>query len=378
MPAAAAPPCPKCRGCVARHFLVAERNTREQPAVLPRAFLITMNERNGISRRRMIGGVGMGLAAMAAPGVLSAQEAMQTRNASEKADIGDMSPRTNFSLQGKSALVTGAARGIGRAICVALAAAGADVLGFDVCATAAPNLVYPPATPEELQKTGKMVEGEKRRWIGVKGDVRDMSQLRGAVDRAVKEFGKLDIAIANAAIQIYGALAEMPDENWKNVIDVNLTGTANTLRAVLPHMLEKKSGRIVIIASGQGRHGFKDGSAYSASKWGVIGLMKSAAWEVAKNGVTVNCVEPGLVDTPLTRNPGRWKEALKEAGKEAKDSPTEQEVIAARMPQSVMGIPWMQPDEVAPPVVFLCTDAANRVTGATYDATAGDSVKYTA
>lgn len=86
----------------------------------------------------MIGGVGMGLAAMAAPGVLSAQEAMQTRNASEKADIGDMSPRTNFSLQGKSALVTGAARGIGRAICVALAAAGADVLGFDVCATAAP------------------------------------------------------------------------------------------------------------------------------------------------------------------------------------------------------------------------------------------------
>jgi len=200
--------------------------------------------------------------------------------------------------------------------------------------------------------------------------------MRSAVDRAIKEFGKLDIAVANAAIQIYGPLAEMSDENWKNVIDVNLNGTANTLRAVLPHMLQRKFGRIVIIASGQGPHGFKNGSAYSASKWGVIGLMKSAAWEVAKNGVTINCVEPGLVDTPLMRNPGRWKEALKEAGKEPKDNPTEQEVVAARMPQSVMGIPWMQPDELAPAVVFLCSDVANRVSGATYDATAGDSVNH--
>jgi NAD(P)-dependent dehydrogenase (short-subunit alcohol dehydrogenase family) len=296
----------------------------------------------------------------------------------EKVDVGDKSPHTNFSLQGKSALVTGAARGIGRAICAALAAAGCDVLGLDICAAAAPNIVYPPATPEELEETGNLVKEQNHHWIGVKADIRERPALQTAVDRAIKEFGKLDIAVANADIQIYGPLAEMPDENWKNVIDVNLTGTANTLRAVLPHMLQRKSGRIVVIASGQGRHGFKEGSAYSASKWGVIGLMKSAAWEVAKNGVTINCVEPGLVDTPMTRNPGRWKEALKEAGKQAKDNPTEQEVVAARLPQAVMGIPWMQPDEVAPAVVFLCTDAANRVTGATYDATAGDSVKYTA
>ena len=295
-----------------------------------------------------------------------------------KTDKGDMSPHVNFSLAGKSALVTGAARGIGRAICVALAAAGADVLGLDICAVAAPGLVYPPATQDDLDQTGKLVTDQKRKWIGVKGDIRDMAAMKGAVDRAIKDFGKLDIAIANAAIQIYGPLAEMADENWSNVIDVNLNGTANTLRAVIPHMISRKSGRIVIIASGQGRHGFKNGSAYSASKWGVIGLMKSAALELGKDGVTVNCVEPGLVDTALTRNPGRWKEALKEAGKQPKENPTEEEVIAARLPSAVMGIPWMQPDEVAPAVVFLCTDAANRVTGATYDATAGDSAKYTA
>ncbi|HEY0369866.1 MAG TPA: SDR family NAD(P)-dependent oxidoreductase, partial [Chthoniobacterales bacterium] len=298
--------------------------------------------------------------------------------ATSKTDIGDMTPHVNFSLEGKSALVTGAARGIGRAICVALAAAGADVLGFDICAVAAPNLVYEPATPDDLEQTGKLVYEMKRKWIGVKADVRDIPAMKAAVDRAIKEFGKLDIVIANAAIQMYGPLAELTDENWKNVIDVNLNGAANTLRAAIPHMLSRKNGRLIIISSGQGRHGFKNGSAYSASKWGVIGLMKSAALELGKDNITVNCVEPGLVDTALTRNPGRWKEALKEAGHEVKGEPTEQDVIAARMPRAVQGIPWMQPDEVAPAVVFLCTDAASRVTGATYDATAGDSAHYTA
>ena len=324
-----------------------------------------------MSRRRMLAA---SAGALVGASVLSSRASAATTST----DIGDKTPHVNFSLQGRSALVTGAARGIGRAIAVALAAAGADVMGLDICAVAAPNLVYEPATPEDLDETGKLVQAQKRRWISMKADVRDMPAMKAATERAIKEFGKLDIAIANAAIQIYGPLAQMPDENWTNVIDVNLNGAANTLRAVLPHMLSRKYGRIVMIASGQGRHGFKEGSAYSASKWGMIGLMKSAAWEVAKEGVTINCVEPGLVDTPLTRNPGRWKEALKEAGKEPKENPTEQEVIAARVPTAVMGIPWMQPDEVAPSVVFLCTDAANRVTGATYDATAGDSVKYTA
>jgi NAD(P)-dependent dehydrogenase (short-subunit alcohol dehydrogenase family) len=235
----------------------------------------------------------------------------------------------NFSLDGKSALVAGAARGIGQAICAALAAAGADVMGLDICAVAAPNLTYAPATPEQLAETGKMVERAKRRWIPVKADIRDANAMKEAVDRAVKEFGKLDIVVANAGIQAYGPLVDTSEEDWNNVIDINVKGSANTVRAALPHMLSRKYGRIVIISSGQGRHGFKNGSAYSTSKWGLIGLMKSVAWEVGKDGITVNCVEPGLVDTPLTRNPGRWRELIHTAGKQAPENPTEQEAITA-------------------------------------------------
>ncbi len=322
-----------------------------------------------ISRRKM-------LATSAA--VAGATMLGRARSSAAETSTSDVAPHINFSLQGKSAVVTGAARGIGRAIAVALAASGADVMGIDICASPAPSLVYPPASKDELDETGKMVEAHKRRFIGVVADIRDIAALRNAADRAQKEFGKIDIVVANAAIQIYGPLRELNDQQWRDVIDVNLNGTANTIRAVVNHMIPRKSGRIILIASGQGRHGFKNGSAYSASKWGVIGLMKSAALELGEHQITVNCVEPGLVDTAMTRNPGRWNEALKEAGKSAEgEHPKEEDVIAARLPSSVMKIPWMQPDEVAPAVVFLASDVANRVSGATYDASAGDSAKYT-
>ena len=134
-----------------------------------------------------------------------------------------------------------------------------------------------------------------------------------------------------------------------------------------------------MISSGIGRHGARSMANYCATKWAIMGFMKSLALELAGDNITVNTVEPGLVDTPLTRNPGRWNLALKEAGEPEQDNPKESDVIAARLKnQSVQKIPWMQPEDVAPEVVFLCTDAAYRITGASYDATAGDSAKYTA
>jgi NAD(P)-dependent dehydrogenase (short-subunit alcohol dehydrogenase family) len=209
--------------------------------------------------------------------------------------------------------------------------------------------------------------------------IRDASALKAAADRALKEFGKIDILVANAAIQTYSPMAEMSDSQWKDIIEVNVNGTYNSVKAVINQMIAQKNGRIILIASGQGKHGFKNASSYSASKWAVIGLMKSLALELAEHNITVNTVEPGLVDTAMTRNAGRWNLALQEGGKQPQgDNPKEEDVIAARMVVAVQKIPWEQPKDVAPAVVFLCTDAAYRITGASYGATAGDSAKYTA
>ena len=329
----------------------------------------SQNIKKGISRRKM----------MASLGVLASATALGNTPAAALSLATKEEPVNNsFSLQGKSAIVTGAAHGIGRAIAVALANAGADVMGIDICKQASPVTIYTPATPADLEETGRLVKAQNRKFIGVQADIRDMDALKKAAAQAEKEFGKIDILIANAAIQAYSPLAEMNDNQWKDVIDVNLNGTFNTIRSVVNYMIPRKTGRIIIISSGQGKHGFKEASSYSASKWGVLGLMKSLALELAEDNITVNTVEPGLVDTALTRNKGRWNLALKEAGKEPEDNPKEEDVIAARMLVAVQKIPWMQPEDVAPAVVFLCTDAAYRVTGASYDATAGDSAKYTA
>lgn len=288
-------------------------------------------------------------------------------------------PNNNFSLNGKAAIVTGAARGIGRAIVVALADAGADIMGVDICAAASTETTYKPSTKQDLNDTAKLVQAKQRRFISVVADIRDIKVMQDAADKAVKEFGKIDILVANAAIQTYVPIAQMNQKAWTDIIEVNVNGTFNTVSAVINQMIAQKSGRIIMISSGIGRHGARQMGNYCASKWAIMGFMKSLALEVAENNITVNTVEPGLVDTPLTRNPGRWNIALKEAGESPQDNPKEEDVIAARLKnQSVQKIPWMQPEDVAPAVVFLCTDAAYRITGASYDATAGDSAKYTA
>ncbi len=323
---------------------------------------------NEISRRKMLAALGIATgSAIVAP--LAGNAAIYT----------SPQPNNNFSLNGKAAIVTGAARGIGRAIAVALADAGADIMGIDIAAPASTETTYTPATKKDLDDTAKLVQAKQRRFIGVVADIRDMNAMNNAAAKAIKEFGKIDILIANAAIQTYMPVAQMNQKQWTDVIDVNINGTFNSVRAVVNQMITQKSGRIIMISSGQGRHGFKEASSYSASKWAIIGFMKSLALELAEDNITVNTVEPGLVDTPLTRNAGRWNLALKDAGEPPQDNPKEEDVIAARLKtQSVQKIPWMQPEDVAPAVVFLCTDAAYRVTGATYDATAGDSAKYTA
>ncbi len=281
------------------------------------------------------------------------------------------------------AVVTGAARGIGRAAAVAMAREGADVAGIDICATVDPQSGVSPATPDDLRRTGRQIEATGQRWTSITCDQRDLRALREAAARVADELGGIDILFANAGTQAFQPLLEMDDAHWHVHVDVNLTGTANAIRAFAPHIVKRAGegrgggGRIIVTTSTQGRHGTLHGAAYSATKWGIIGLMKSAALELGRYGITVNALVPGLIDTPLTRHEERYAQVLAISGKQESESDEE---IARRIliGSSPLGVPWIEPEDIAPVVVFLASDEARMVSGATYDATAGDSAHYTA
>jgi SDR family mycofactocin-dependent oxidoreductase len=281
-------------------------------------------------------------------------------------------------LEGKVAIITGAARGIGRAAAVAFAREGAAVMGIDIAGPVSATLEVSPATKDELDQTGRLVEAAGGTWDSYRLDQRDLPALRAAADRTVQAFGKIDILFANAGIQSFKPILEMEDADWHDQIDVNLTGTCNAIRAIAPHLVKNGGGRIIVTSSTQGRHGTKFGAAYSASKWGIIGLMKSAALELGHYGITVNAVIPGLIDTPLTRHRQRYAQAVDDLDNAEPIGTLEDEAKQKLRAKSPLGVPWIEPEAIAPAVVFLASDEAYMVSGATYDVTGGDSANNAA
>lgn len=281
-------------------------------------------------------------------------------------------------LEGKVAIITGAARGIGRATAVAFAREGAAVMGIDIAGPVSSTLEVEPATCDELDQTGRLVEKVGGTWASYRLDQRDLPALRSAAEKTIQVFGKIDILFANAGIQSFKPILEMEDADWHDQIDVNLTGTCNAIRAVAPHLVKNGGGRIIVTSSTQGRHGTKFGAAYSASKWGVIGLMKSAALELGQYGITVNAVIPGLIDTPLTRHRQRYAQAVDDLDNAEPIGSLEEEAKEKLRAKSPLGVPWIEPEAIAPAVVFLASDEAYMVSGATYDVTGGDSANNAA
>ncbi len=273
------------------------------------------------------------------------------------------------------AVVTGAARGLGRASAVALAREGAAVVGIDIAGHVGAILEVEPASADDLAETGRLVEAAGGRWLAITLDQRDIRALRTAAEQAVAAFGGIDILFANAGIQAFKPLLDMEDAHWHDQIDVNLTGTANAIRAFAPHIVARGGGRIIVTSSTQGQHGALNGAAYSASKWGIIGLMKSAALELGPRKITVNAVIPGLIDTPLTRHEERYAQALQAGGKApsgdvGRDEATAKAALGAKSP---LGVPWIAPEDIAPAVVFLASDEARMVSGTCFAVTGGDS-----
>lgn len=281
-------------------------------------------------------------------------------------------------LQGKVAVITGAARGIGRSIAVAFAREGAAIMGIDLADRASDTTAYPAATSDDLAETQRLVEAAGGKFIAHTLDIRNLDALRQAAERAARELGPVDVLVANAGIQVFAPLLEMNDAQWHDVIDTNLTGTANTVRAFAPAMAEREQGSIIVTASGQGKKGFRHGSSYAASKWGIIGFMKSAAIDLGPHKIRVNALVPGLIETDMTMNETRLKEAYQDYRSNPPEHLSAEEAAHVRGQRTAMRLPWLSPDDMAPVVIFLASDEARHISGASFDVDAGDSALLTA
>jgi NAD(P)-dependent dehydrogenase (short-subunit alcohol dehydrogenase family) len=314
----------------------------------------------------------MGAGAFAAAGLAASTRAQVPANPPSS---GPIRAGRDTILTGKVAFVTGAARGIGRAIAVELAANGADVAVFDICGFVSTASNAKPATSADLADTERHIKALGRRCISIRGDIRKIAELRAAHDRVLRELGRIDIVVADAAIQRWKDLLTMEDADWVDVIDNNVNGTANTVRAFAKTLTDQRSGRFILISSMQGKHGTAGASSYSASKHAIIGLMKSAAEEFGKYGVTVNCILPGLVDTALTRYPERWSHVIGETTDNPPKNPGEAEAWNNRAPRVPLKVAWLKAEDISPMAVFLASDASAMCTGANYEVTAGDSAQ---
>lgn len=264
-------------------------------------------------------------------------------------------------LDGKVALVTGAARGQGRSHALRMAEEGADLIISDLCRDL-DTVPYPLARPEDLLDTQREIEKLGRRCVASETDVRDTAAVQAMVDAGVAELGRVDIAVANAGVCGFGKLWELTDEQWDEMIGVDLSGVFKTMRAVTPHMLDQGSGRIVATSSMGGRMGNPNLAHYVAAKWGVIGLVKTLALEVADRGITVNAVCPATVDTGMVHNAALY-------GLFAPDltDPTKEDVEPRYAAMSPMGVPWVAAEDITNAVMFLVSDEARYISGSTID-----------
>jgi SDR family mycofactocin-dependent oxidoreductase len=275
------------------------------------------------------------------------------------------------SLHGKVALITGAARGQGRAHAVTLAAAGADIVAVDSCADI-PTAEYPMPTPDDLDRTGKAVEELDRRALTRRVDIRDQAGLDAVVADAVAEFGGIDVVCANASIVSVGRSWELTEEQWQHTLDVDLTGTWRTVKAVIPSMIERgRGGSIIMTASVAGTRGMPNLGAYVAAKHGVMGLMKTMANELGPYGIRVNAVQPGVVRTPIVEhNPsllGLFRPDLA--------TPTLADAEDGFRGLNALPVAWLEPDEVSAAVLYLASDGARHVTGISIPVDAGAITK---
>jgi 3-hydroxybutyrate dehydrogenase len=245
------------------------------------------------------------------------------------------------TLHSRRALVTGAGRGIGRSIALALAAAGADV-------------ALSARSRAELEQVAEELRGLGRSALAIPCDVTDAGQVARMAEEAVAEWGGVDILINNAGAAASHKFVGHPDELWQHMLDVNLTSVYYVTKALVPHMIAQRWGRVITIASVAAKVGARYIAAYTAAKHGALGLTRALAAELVGYNITVNAICPGYVDTPMTD--GSIANIMRRTGMSEEQA---RETLAKTSPQNRL----IDPDEVAALAVYLAQDGARGITG---------------
>jgi SDR family mycofactocin-dependent oxidoreductase len=264
-------------------------------------------------------------------------------------------------LDGKVALVTGAARGQGRSHAVKLAQEGADIIALDICAPIR-NVKYPAATKDDLAETVAGVKNAGRRIISDVVDTRDRLALQDLAARGVAELGRLDVIVANAGICIMDSWESITPEVWQDTIDINLTGTWNTVMAGVPHIINgHNGGSVILTSSAAGLKGLPFLTPYVASKHGITGLTRAFAQELAEHGIRVNSVHPTGVDTPMGTGMGDIHKLLEKHPK------------LGGMFINSLPVEITEPIDISNAVLFLASDESRYVTALAMTVDAGNT-----
>lgn len=266
-------------------------------------------------------------------------------------------------VDGKVAFITGAGRGQGRAHAVRLAEEGADIVATDICAPGAEVLPYDLSSAADLECTAELVRATGRECLTQVADVRDVGALRAAVANGLERFGRLDTVIANAGVISIGRAWELSEQAWDTVLDTNLKGAWNTTRAAIPALIDGgRGGSIVLISSAAGIRGHVAYAHYTASKHGIVGLMRALSNELAVHRIRVNSVHPtGVSDTGL------------EVGQSVEQLLADFPMFGAALLNPLAE--FVEPRDVANAVLFLASDEARFVTGLTMTVDAGNTSK---
>jgi SDR family mycofactocin-dependent oxidoreductase len=262
-------------------------------------------------------------------------------------------------------MITGAARGQGRSHALAFAREGANVVACDI-ADQIESVPYPLAGTDDLAETERLVNAEDRLCLAAQVDVRDPDGLADVVQRAHDQFGKIDVLSANAGICHFSPALDAPQQEWDDVIGVNLTGVWNTIRAVAPGMVDRGYGRIIATSSSVARHPVPGITPYLVAKTGVVALVKSLSMELFKQGVNVNAVAPFNVATTMILNEACYRAFVPDV-----ENPTEEDAWNAMAALAPYGEPKVEAEDISNGLLFLASDAAKNISGICLDVQAG-------